>query len=150
MNRAKCCMHSDVFFSRIMKSKSCLMVAICRKGYVQRCCAKEHQFAIFLLRRHRHSYGWSLTELLATPTVIGIPCALILQVFSVIRERTRAVTCLNHIRQLGIAFGLYAQDEQSWPYGPATPSDPNAFQYYLTSAKFRSDYLDDFRIGLQY
>ena len=54
--------------------------------------------------------GFTLIELLVVIAVIAILAALLFPVFATAREKGRQITCASNVRQLGMAFGLYAQD----------------------------------------
>ena len=52
--------------------------------------------------------GWTLVELLVSIGVIGLLAAILLPVAHVARENAARISCVNHLRQLGMAFRLYA------------------------------------------
>ena len=54
--------------------------------------------------------AFTLIELLVTMAIIAILAGLLLGVIAKGKARGREMTCLNNVRQLGIAFGLYHQD----------------------------------------
>ena len=54
--------------------------------------------------------GFTLVELLVSVSVIAILVAMLLPVLGHGKELSRGVVCLNHLRQLGLASALYADD----------------------------------------
>lgn len=57
-----------------------------------------------------HRRGFTLIELLVVIAIIAILAALIFPVFASAREKARQVSCAANLRQLGLSFAQYAQD----------------------------------------
>lgn len=55
-------------------------------------------------------YGFTLIELLVVIAVIAILAALLFPVFGNAKERARQARCLNNLKQLGLAFHQYMDD----------------------------------------
>ena len=54
--------------------------------------------------------GFTLIELLVVIAIIAILAAILFPVFGMAKERGRQVTCLSNLRQLGIAFQQYCDE----------------------------------------
>lgn len=68
--------------------------------------------------------GFTLVELLAVIAIVGILAAIIIPVAGYIRKSAANTTCQNNLRQLGVAFKLYAVDNGYYPAGINSASVP--------------------------
>jgi prepilin-type N-terminal cleavage/methylation domain-containing protein/prepilin-type processing-associated H-X9-DG protein len=63
--------------------------------------------------------AFTLIELLVVIAVIALLAALLFPVFAQAREKARQTSCMSNLRQIGIACGMYVQDnDEAFPPGP--------------------------------
>jgi len=64
------------------------------------------------------SRGFTLIELLVVIAIIAILAAILFPVFARAREKARQASCLSNLKQLSLAFMMYAQDyDEMMPMG---------------------------------
>ncbi len=62
--------------------------------------------------------GFTLIELLVVIAIIAILAAILFPVFASAREKARATSCMNNLKQMGVAILQYAQDwDENFPSG---------------------------------
>lgn len=78
--------------------------------------------------------GFTLIELLVVIAIIAILASILFPVFSRARAKARQAKCMSNLKQLGLAFTMYAQDYDdmlpSWCFGSMNNDDgPNEGAY---------------------
>jgi prepilin-type N-terminal cleavage/methylation domain-containing protein/prepilin-type processing-associated H-X9-DG protein len=75
--------------------------------------------------------GFTLIELLVVIAIIAILAAILFPVFTKVREKARQTACMSNMKQLGLAFMQYNQDnDEAMPphFDPGYPSGPGGGQ----------------------
>jgi len=69
------------------------------------------------LRTQHRNTGFTLIELLVTIAIIAILAAILFPVFARARENARRSSCMNNLKQFGLAVMQYTQDyDETYPY----------------------------------
>ena len=84
----------------------------------------------------RLKVGFTLIELLVVIAIISLLAALLFPVFASVRAKGRQTACLSNLEQMGLAFSLYAHDnDDQFAYG-GDPVDINSSpNIWLTDSK---------------
>ena len=59
--------------------------------------------------------AFTLVELLVVITIIGMLASLILPAVNMARESARRITCVNHLKQIGLSLHGYSESRQVFP-----------------------------------
>ena len=62
----------------------------------------------------RRKSGFTLIELLVVVAIIALLAAILFPVFSSARESSRAAACISNLKQIGLAFTMYEQDDDEY------------------------------------
>jgi len=77
----------------------------------------------------RKGVAFTLIELLVVISIIGILAAMILPALARAKESGRRISCLNNLRQLGVAAKIYVDDSQG-AYPPRSETDSWPHHFY--------------------
>jgi prepilin-type N-terminal cleavage/methylation domain-containing protein/prepilin-type processing-associated H-X9-DG protein len=84
------------------------------------------------MRRRLRIRGFTLIELLVVIAIIAILAAILFPVFAQAREKARGITCTSNLKQLSLAWLMYAQDyDETLPMTAAQL--PNGAQVFWQS-----------------
>lgn len=78
-------------------------------------------------------HGFSLVEMLTVIAIIGIVAGMLLTVLGRADARAKRVTCINNLREIGIAFHEFS-DDHNGNYPMQVPASEGGSQDYLEAA----------------
>ncbi len=83
-----------------------------------------------LFRRDRRA-GFTLIELLVVIAIIAVLIALLLPAVQAAREASRRVSCVNNLKQIGLALHNYVSANETFPPGAFLTWNPNSSKFII-------------------
>ncbi|MCM8771947.1 MAG: prepilin-type N-terminal cleavage/methylation domain-containing protein [Candidatus Omnitrophica bacterium] len=91
-------------------------------------------------KRFSKPHGFTLIELLVVVAIIAILAAMLLPALSKAREKARQAVCISNLKQLGVAFLMYIQDNNDYFPLHADPGSNNMCWPEKLGSYLYSDY----------
>jgi prepilin-type N-terminal cleavage/methylation domain-containing protein len=82
--------------------------------------------------------GFTLIELLVVIAIIAILAAMLLPALSKAKQKAKQISCVNNMKQIGIAIVMYTGDYNQYPGSLSTPAGGSPGYYYVWPTRLLS------------